>query len=169
MYSYSYGVAVNEKRSYMECANRQLTSCNEALNGAVAKNLAEVNAAQTFNADLLNRAKDSQTKCSLASTTVQSALGAWQRGGTDQIIRYNKKICPDPSNLKDCSVSCSQDAASGRNGTCTCAAVAKKIGDISTVRSEAYGHTIEFASDSKSTVGAVARFTRARSFLLIPH
>jgi hypothetical protein len=154
--SYAYDVSVEEKQSYEACVNRQLDRCQEVYNDAVDETVGTVETNFDYNTDLLDSIKAIQSSCSDAVTTVKAALGDWQEGGTQQVIYYT---CDDDDDLSNCVVRCSQDD----NSNCTCDSVQTMIGDISSVRTEAFSQASEYKTYSRSTVSSLAAYTVART------
>mmetsp|Transcript_29098 Transcript_29098/g.59526 ORF Transcript_29098/g.59526 Transcript_29098/m.59526 type:complete len:999 (-) Transcript_29098:133-3129(-) len=163
--SYAYDVSANERSAYIACADRQLDSCNDAFTESIEETLGTVLENFEFNTALLETSRTTQTRCAGASTNAQAALGVWQEGGTEQVIEYDLSKCADPSDLATCPVDCSLDAhdRSKRNSSCTCADVARRVNDIGSARTEAYGQATGYASYSGDVVGSLAAYSEARA------
>ena len=161
--SYAYDVAANERTGYIECAQRQLDSCDDRFAEAIDGTLSTVLANFAYNTDLLNTAKQQQAMCADASTSAQAALGEWQKGGTAQGIDYDQQTCQDTSQLSTCFVDCSLDAAVSANSSCTCAKVASMVKDVSSVRSEAFGQATGYAAYTAAVVDALTRYANDRA------
>lgn len=90
--------------------------------------------------------------CSKALTKARSALGEYTSLDTSHSIEY---LCDD-DDLSTCEIECEQEM-------CTCADVAKGIGDVSSIRTEAFAEATTFRDNSISTVSRLAAYSNARA------
>ena len=105
-------------------------------------------------------AEDYQSQCADAFTTVQAAISEWQDGGVGVPYSVYYDSC-ESDDLSLCEADCSPDRDD--NSTCTCDEVADMIGDIGSVRAEAFTHATDYKDYSTGTVSSMTAYALARA------
>jgi len=148
--SHAYDVAKTERRAYSKCIASQTARCFVDFDAALKDAVEAMAGALSANKVALEAYESTQASCSSSLTHARGAVKAWQALETSNAV---------PFTCDACSKRCGPKS----NKNCSCADVASQLGDVSSVRTEAFSSTTAFAGDSKNTVAHLVNYASART------
>ena len=134
----AFDVTNDQRTSYVSCVEVQLGYCYMNLQSAADREAARVEKAREDNAVVVADARQNQIQCSSSFTSTRLSLQEWAKGGSSLPYRPG------------CS-------AEDRN------TIGDNVGDVSAVRSEAFGITTKYSEESDSTVGRLSDYAVIRA------
>jgi hypothetical protein len=142
----TYRITSEERRRFADCVDVQVDQCNDVLAEASYKETRRVNATEATNGATVDSARQIQSNCSLAYTSLRYSIEAWVDAGHTVPYRHS-----------DNSSSASACTAEDLNQ------LTSSLGDISAVRMEAFSVSSQYSDESQSTVRRLVDYAQLRA------
>lgn len=131
-------ITLDEKDKFSNCVNRQMEQCGDDLNTGIEIESQRVNDMAFYNSDVVNRIRYSADNCTADYTLLRRAVEGWVN--EVQILPIDAAACT-PKDRE---------------------AMLQTIGDVNVLRSEALAVSVQYSRESKSTMGNIVAYAKAR-------
>ena len=147
----TYRITGEERRHFADCVDLQVDQCNNGLAEASYEETVRVNATEANNQATVNAARQIQSNCSSAYTSLRYTVEAWvDAGHTVPYHNNNNSQTLSTTNTETCSTEDLNQLTSS-------------VGDVSAVRSEAFSVSSQYSDESQSTVERLVDYARLRA------
>ena len=150
----TYRITGEERRHFADCVDLQVDQCNNGLAEASYEETARVNATEANNQATVNAARQIQSNCSSAYTSLRYTVEAWVDAG--HTVPYHNNNSNNNS----------QTLSTTNTETCSTEdlnQLTSSVGDVSAVRSEAFSVSSQYSDESQSTVERLVDYARLRA------
>jgi len=144
----TYRIAREERHRFGDCVDLQVDQCNNGLAEASYKETRRVNGTEASNEATVDAARQIQSDCSSAYTSLRYTIEAWVDAG--HTVPYHNNHSSSISSTTTCST---EDLNRLTNS----------VGDVSAVRSEAFSVSSQYSDESQSTVERLVDYAQLRA------